>query len=405
MNARPQPTDPRVAALVNYAMSAKLTRRTLLAGAGAGAVALGLAACAPAGTTSLTPAADLSSKENTLRWATWPFYMDVDDATGKRPTLEAFQSQTGMAVTYDEAISSNEDFYAVIKDQLKLGKDVGYDIVTLTDYFAARMVRLGVMQPIDMKAMPNVAANLNPALRDVTFDPGRLYSLPWQTGMTGLGWSKEYFPNGLTTIEELWDPKLKGKIVLLNQWVDVMSLVMMSQGVDISGNWGQTEFDAALAVIEEQVAKGQIRAFTGNEYSESFASGDVVAGTVWSGDIFGMNSEAGSEKYGFALPKTGGFLWSDNFMIPMGASHKANAQKLIDYYYDPEVAAQVAAYVCYITPVVGAQEAMKSIDPELAQSPLIFPTAATLAQAHGMRQLTPEEEVSFAKAYEKVQAG
>jgi spermidine/putrescine transport system substrate-binding protein len=405
MNARPQPTDPRVAALVNHAMSAKLTRRTLLAGAGAGAVALGLAACAPSNASGLTPAADVSTTEKTVRWATWPFYMDVDDATGKHPTLEAFQTQSGISVKYEESIPSNEDFYAVIKDQLKLGKDVGYDIVTLTDYFAARMVRLGVMQPIDMKAMPNVVANLNPALRDVTYDPGRMYSLPWQTGMTGLGWSKEYFPNGLTSIEELWDPKLKGKVTLLKQWVDVISLVMLSQGVDISGKWGQTEFDAALAVIEEQVAKGQIRAFTGNEYSESFASGDVVAGTVWSGDIFGMNSEAGSEKYGFALPKSGGFLWSDNFMIPMGATHKANAQKLIDYYYDPAVAAQVAAYVHYVTPVVGAQAEMMKIDPELAESPLIFPTAATLAQAHGMRQLTPEEEVSFAKAYEKVQAG
>lgn len=405
MTERQLPEDPRARALIQHALNSKVSRRTLLAAAGAGAVATGLAACAPGGDPVLTPATDVSDTEKVVRWANWPLYIDVDE-TGSSPTLVNFETQTGIKVTYKEEIPSNEDFYALVKDPLLLGQDINWDLVTLTDYFAARMVRRGVMQEIGLQDMPNVVANLNPQYNDITYDPGRLYSLPWQSGMTGLGWNTNDFPGGLTSIEELWDPKLKGKIVLLNQWTDTLSLVMMSQGVDISGDWGDDEFNAALDVIKKQVADGQIRAFTGNEYKENFANGDVIAGVVWSGDVFQMNVEEGIEgKYNFGVPDTGGYLWSDNFMIPMGSPHKKNAQELINYYYDPEVAAQVAAYVNFITPVVGAQEAMLNIDPALAESELIFPTDATLSNTQVFRQMSVEEEAAYAKEYEKVQAG
>lgn len=406
MTERQLPEDPRVRALIQHAMNSKITRRTLLAGAGAGAVAVGLAACAPAGGGTLTPAEDVSATDKVVRWANWPLYIDADEETGELPTVVNFETQTGIKVTYEEAIPSNEDFYAVVKDQLLLGQDIGYDLVTLTDYFAARMVRRGVMQELGTADMPNVVKNLNPALADITFDPGRLYSLPWQSGLTGLVTSSKAFPNGLTSIEELWDPALKGKVTLMSQWTDTMSLIMASQGVDISGDWGQDEFDAALEVVQKQVTDGQIKAFTGNEYAEYFASGDVTAAVGWSGDVFIMNAESGSDStYGFAIPDAGGYIWSDNFMIPMGSAHKQNAQELINYYYDPEVAAQVAAYVNYITPVVGAQEAMMNIDPALAESELIFPTDATLSKAKPFRQMTIEEDAAYAKAFEKVQAG
>lgn len=400
MNERPMPKDPRVQALIKHAMQSKVTRRTLLATAGAGAVAAGLAACAPGASSAIAPAKDTSASEKTLRWANWPLYIDVDDA-GAYPTLVAFEEQSGITVDYQEAISSNEDFYAVVKDQLALGQDIGYDLMTLTDYFAARMVRRGVVQPIDMAAMPNVKANLSPALANITYDPGRQYSIPWQSGLTGLGWKNADFPGGMTSVEELWDPLLKGKITLLSSWTDTIGLIMQSQGVSIDENWGQDQFDAALEVVKKQVADRQVRAFTGNNYKEEFASGNITAAMVWSGDLFIMNTEAQSEMYGFAVPEKGGYLWSDNFMIPMGAPHKANAEELINYYYDPAVAAQVAAYVNYITPVVGAQEEMMKIDPALASNPLIFPDAATLSRSHAFRQLTPEEDSAYSIAFEK----
>jgi spermidine/putrescine transport system substrate-binding protein len=395
--------DPRFQALIRQAAASPMTRRSLLAGAGGSLILAGLAACAPAGNT-LTPAKDISDTDKKLAWANWPYYIDVDEA-GAYPTIVAFEAATGIKVTYEEAIPTNEEFYAKVKDNLNLGKDIGYDVMTLTDYFAARMVRQGLVQPLGIEDMPNASKNLLPAYQDISYDPGRKYSLPWQSGMTGLAWSKAWSSANLTTVDQLWDPALKGKIALLDQWTDTMAVIMQSQGVDISGNWGDDEYNAAIELLTKQVQDGQVRAFTGNDYTELFKSGDIVAAFGWSGDIFTMNTEAGSDAWGFQLPTTGGFLWSDNFMIPMGSPHKKNAQALIDYYYQPEVAAQVAAYVNYVTPVAGAQQAMESIDPTLATNEFIFPTESTLSRAKALRQITPEEDKKYATLFEKAKVG
>jgi spermidine/putrescine transport system substrate-binding protein len=405
MSRKPEPQDPRIASLVAKARASQLTRRTFVAGAGSASLLAFLAACTPGGgSKTLTPAADVSATEKTLSWANWPYYIDQDEA-GAYPTIDMFEKQTGIAVTYEEAIPTNEEFYAKVKDSLLLGQDIGYDLVTLTDYFAARMVSQGLMQPIGLADMPNAQANLNPGLLDATYDPGRQFSLPWQSGMTGLGWSTKAFPNGLSSLDELWDPALKGKIAVIDQWTDTMALILQSQGVNIDGEWGDAEYGAGIEVLKKQVSDGQIRAFTGNDYTELFKSGDIVAAIAWSGDIFIMNTEAGADDYGFAIPDKGGFLFSDNFMMPMGSRHKSNAQDLMDYYYEPEVAAQVAAYVNYVTPVAGAQEAMQAIDPALAENKLIFPDAATLDRARVFRQISLQEDKSFSTQFEKAKVG
>lgn len=402
MPESPLEQDPRFQALIRRAAASPMTRRSLLAGAGAGLALAGLAACTPGGGGNLKPAADKSDTEKTLKWANWPLYIDQDD-NGQYPTIMDFEKQTGIKVTYEEAIPTNEDFYAKVKDNLLLGKDIGFDLMTLTDYFAARMVRQGLVQPLGINddAMKNAKNNLLPAYQNISFDPGREYSLPWQSGLTGLAWANSWSKVGPTSIDELWDPKLKGKIALLDQWTDTMAVIMASMGVDIAGDWGDSEYEAAIEVLTKQVQDGQVRAFTGNDYSELFKSGDIVACTGWSGDIFVMNTEAGSDKWGFNIPDKGGYLWSDNFMLPMGSAHKKNAQQLIDFYYQPEVAATVAAYVNYITPVNGAQEAMKTVDPSLADNPLIFPTADTLSRAKAFRQITPAEDKKYATLFEK----
>ena len=405
MSHKPEPQDPKIARLVAQAKASQLTRRTFVAGAGSATLLAVLAACTPGGGgKTLTAATDVSASEKTLSWANWPLYIDVDDA-GNYPSLDAFEQLTGIDVFYKEDIPDNDAFYAKVKDGLLLGQDIGYDIVTLTDYFAARMIAQGLMQPIGLADMPNAQANLNPSLLDVTYDPGRQFSLPWQSGMTGLGWSTKAFPNGLSSLEELWDPALKGKIAVFEQWPDTMSLILQSQGVDIDSAWGESEYGAAIEVLEKQVRDGQIRAFTGNDYSELLKSGDIVACVAWSGDIYTMNKQAGADDYGFAIPDQGGYLWSDNFMLPMGARHKANAQEMIDYYYQPEVAAQVAANITYITPVAGAQQAMQTIDPVLAENALIFPNAETLERAKEFRPFSLEEDKSFTTQFEKAKVG
>ena len=179
---------------------------------------------------------------------------------------------------------------------------------------------------------------------------------------------------------------------------DTMGIILQYQGVDPSQPFTEDQFMNAIAFLEKQVADGMIRQVKGNDYLEDMVNGDAVAVIGWSGDIFSLSNE-NDGKFEFAIPESGGTLWSDNTMIPVTSNNKKNAQAVINNYYDPAVAAQVAAYVNYVCPVVGAQAEMEKIDPKLAKSPFIFPDAATLAKVRVFRPLSPEEETTFAEAF------
>ncbi|WP_433862301.1 ABC transporter substrate-binding protein [Streptomyces sp. L7] len=403
MNSRPLPEDPMIRRLVQSARASQLTRRGLLAGATAGAAALALAACSTGGASGKpTPAKDQSSTDKTLTWANWQAYLD-QDANGKYPTLEAFQKQTGMSVKYDVAVDDNNTYYAKVKDQLALGKDIGADTVCLTDWMIARWIRLGYVQSFDSSAIPN-KKNLTSNLVDVDFDPGRKKSLPWQSGFAGICWNKSKLPNGLKSIEDLWKPDLKGKVGVLSEMRDTMGLLLLQQGVDISKHFSDDDYNKAIDTLTQKVNDGQIRNIKGNSYLNDLKSGDTLAAICWSGDITQLNAEAG-DNWQFAIPEAGGTLWSDNFVIPIGSPRKANAEKLIDYYYEPEVAAEVAAWVNYITPVQGAKEAAVKIDPNLAENQLIFPDSETLSKVKIFRSLTPAEEQKYQASFQKVILG
>lgn len=404
MTRRPPSSDPMLRALV-AAQRRPLSRRTVLqAGAGTAAMGALLAACGTGGGTASSSgsgaAVDKSDAEKVVNWANWTLYLDVSEDGQSYPTLEAFEDSTGITVNYAEDIEDNDSYFGKVQGQLANGQDIGQDIVTFTDWMAARMIRLGYTQELDKANIPN-ATNILPNLAEVSFDPGRKHSLTWQSGLGGLAWSKAGVPKGLRTLDDLWDPALKGRVEVLSEMRDTVGLIMLSQGVDPSGPWGDAEFDAALEVLDKQIQSGQIRQVKGNSYAEDLVSGDALAVIGWSGDITVLNSENG-DQWQFALPEAGGTLWSDNLMIPVGSPHKKNAETLINYYYDPEVAAQVAAYVNYICPVEGAKEAMEKIDPELVDNPMIFPDEAMLAKAHVFRALTADEETKYNEKFQKV---
>lgn len=403
MTTRHLPQDPMIRAIITQARQAQLNRRTLLAGAGAGASALALAACSPGGAQGKpTPAADGSDTDKSLNWANWAAYIDEDD-DGNYPTLVAFHEETGIAVDYDVAIDDNNTYYGKVKDQLALGQDIGADLVCLTDWMIARWIRFGYAQELDHGNIPNVA-NLTPSLRDVDFDPGRKLSLPWQGGFAGICWNKEAVPGGLASVSDLWQADLKGRVGVLSEMRDTMGLLMLENGVDISGKWGDDEYSQAIELLRQQVADGQVRNIKGNSYLEDLKSEDTLAAICWSGDITVINAEAG-DKWEFAIPTAGGTLWNDNFLVPIGSPRKANAEALIDYYYEPEVAAEVAAWVNFITPVVGAQEAAAAIDPELAENQLIFPNEETLSNAYVFRALDGAEEQKYQAEFQSILLG
>ncbi|GAA4283926.1 hypothetical protein GCM10022261_14570 [Brevibacterium daeguense] len=305
---RPLPADPMLSSLVR----AQVDRRRVLAAAGGLGLAGLLAACGTGGMTTeegMAPAEDVSEQEKMLRWANWTLYLDYDDKTGTYPTLEKFTDQTGIDVNYSEDIDSNESYYGKVQAQLSRGQSIGQDIITLTDWMASRMVADGWLQELNHDNIPNIA-NLLPELQNVQYDPGRKYSVTWQSGFTGLAWNKEAVPQGLKNVSDLWNPDLRGRVEIIDGWNETPALVMLEQGVDIT-RFTEDDYANAVDIIAENVQNGQIRQAKGNSYKEDLISGDAVAVVAWSGDITQLNTENG-DKWDFTIPEAGGDLWSDN---------------------------------------------------------------------------------------------
>ena len=372
-------------------IGAMVSRRAVLAGAGGIGAAGLLAACG---------GSDSADSSNGVRWGNWPLYLDYDEETKKYPTLDKFSEQTGITAEYFEDYNDNDEFYGKVQAQLKLGEDIGYDVVTPTDWMAARWIRLGYTQKFDAANIPN-KSNILDSLAAPSFDPTRDHSLTWQGIMAGFGWNTEKNPKGIRTIDELFAPQNKGKIVVLSEMRDTIGIILLSQGVSLQ-TVTEDQFMNAVDFMSKKIADGWIRGVKGNEYAEDLTSGDAAAVIGWSGDMFILKAE-NEGKFDFALPESGGTISGDNLMIPSTASAegKANAEKLINFYYDPAIAAEVAAYVNYVCPVKGAQEEMEKIDPALAASPFIFPDAAMSSKLNVFRSLTPAEETAWSEAFQK----
>jgi spermidine/putrescine transport system substrate-binding protein len=386
----------------------RLTRRQLIRRAAAGGAVLSLpgllAACGGDGIEGAgqetTTAEDTTTVEqvlaDTLRFANWPLYIDVSDDEKTRPTLRRFEREFGVEVEYIEEINDNEEYFGRIQAPLSQGQSIDRDIIVLTDWMAGRLLDLGWLAQLDKSAIPN-ASNLLPNYAEVSWDPERQYSLPWQGGMTGIGYDRRRVGFEITSIDQLLDePSLHGRVTLLSEMGDTVPLVMLSQGNDPSEATPET-FDEAIQRIQAAVDSGQVRQFTGNEYTGMLARGDVWAAMAWSGDVIQLQFE--NDNLEFVLPESGGNLWSDNMLVPAGGD-VYTASVYMNYVYDPEVAAEIAAWVNYISPVVGAQEAMREIDPELAENPLIFPDEEMLANVHD----TPPEFSNNEEFKEQFQA-
>jgi spermidine/putrescine transport system substrate-binding protein len=422
--------------------AARMTRRRLLRGAGMAGTAAFLAACGikgtsqggqasagtassatqgPTGSASGTPTGsgtassaaassttaravpsveDRSAQDMTVNWSNWPEYIDLDENDPNvHPSLDLFTQQTQIKVKYTEDVNDNNQFFAKIQPQLAAGQAIAADVFVITDWMVPKLITLGYIQPIDHDNIPNLK-NWAPTQRDTNFDPGRKYSITWQSGLTGIAFNPGITGGPVESMDQLLtDPKLKGKVTLLSEMEDTIGLVLLDLGFD-PADFTDDQFDQAIAKVQAAVDAGQIRSFTGNDYGQGLASGDIAAAVAWTGDVVQLKADNPNLEY--ALPTAGGLIWSDNFVIPILTPHKTNAEKLINFYYDPTPAAMVADFVNYITPVLGTKEILMKSDPEVAKNQLIFPSDETLAQTHVFMGLDSDQEKRYNAAFAKV---
>jgi spermidine/putrescine transport system substrate-binding protein len=386
-----------------------LTRRSLLRASGMGALAIGglgtLSACGipPAKREGDAAAAsdDHSAKEKQVNFSNWTEYMDVTDDGKHRPTLEAFTKRTGIKVKYTEDINDNVEFFGKIKPQLAAGQDTGRDIICVTDWLAARIVRLGWAQKLDASHLPHAYANLSAQFRSPDWDPGRAYSYPWAGIPTVIAYnSKATGGRKVDSVSQLLDdPKLKGRVSFLSEMRDSIGMTLLDMGKD-PGTFTDADYDAAIGRLQKGVDKNQIRRFTGNDYTADLDKGDIAACVAWAGDIIQL--QAGNPDIKYAIPAAGYIISSDNLLVPVKARHKTNAEKLIDYYYEPPVAAQLAAYINFVCPVDGVRDELAKIDQAMADNVLILPDKQMAARSHAFRSLTSKEETAYEEKFAKL---
>lgn len=380
-------------------------RRAFLRGAGVAGLALTLpellSACGTSGskqTAETCVSKDISATDKKLFFSNWPEYIDVKNKGTRMPSLEDFIAKTGIQVTYNTDINDNEEFFAKVQNQLGDCQPIGRDIITMTDWMAGKMIDLGWIQKLDHDNIPNVHANLISSLKSPGWDPEREYSVPWQSGLTGIAYNAKYTGEVKSMQELITRSDLKGKVSMLTEMRDTMGFMLKIVGADPT-DFDDDDWANAIEELEKAVAAGQFRRFTGNDYVDDLNAGNLVACEAWSGDVIAMQFDNPDIK--FVVPEEGLAIWADNMMVPNKADHKANAEALMNYYYDPVVAATLSAWVNYICPVEGAQEAMEKIDPELVDNDLIFPSEEFLAQTFLFQSLDEKTSRTYSTDFSR----
>ncbi|MCS0636540.1 spermidine/putrescine ABC transporter substrate-binding protein [Streptomyces sp. LP05-1] len=385
-----------------------LGRRALLRASGAGALTLGglagLSGCGipPAKREGEGPAStDHSDREKTLTFSNWTEYMDISDDEKSYPTLGEFTRRTGIRVKYTADINDNVEFFGKVKPQLAAGQDIGRDLICVTDWLAARIIRLGWAQRLDPANLPNAYANLTAQFRRPDWDPGRAHSYPWTGISTVIAYNvRATGGRKVDSVGQLLDdPRLKGRVGFLTEMRDSVGMALLDLGKD-PGNFTDADYDAAIGRLRKGVDTRQIRRFTGNDYTSDLDKGDLAACLAWAGDVIQL--QADNPDIRFSVPSAGYITSTDNLLVPAQARHKKNAELLIDHYYRPPVAARLAAYINYVCPVDGVREELAELDPKLAANPLILPDRAMAARSHAFRTLSSAEETAYEEKFAKL---
>ncbi len=398
----------------------RISRRRAMQLGGLSAVSLTLAACGVKGakktpnSSAVSSAAksfwDTQTKTGTLDFANWPLYIDVNDKNkNDHPSIDLFTRQSGIKVKYSEVIQENASFFGKIQPQLAAGQNIGYDIIVITNgTYLDKLRELGYLQPLDQKLMTNFNANASSLVKDPSYDKGNTYTMAWQSGMTGIGYDPKRVGKNITSWQELLDPKLKGKVGMFADNQDLPNSALLAVGVNPEDS---QEADWHTAADWLKKGRSNVRKYYEQGYIDALSKGDIWASMAWSGDIFQANANGANLK--FAVPQEGAVLWTDNMCIPKGAKHPLDAMTYMDFVYDPKVAAMLAEYINYITPVPDAKAVIqqdaaaakgddKTYLEGLVTSSLIFPSSEDYSRLHRYRVLTAAEERTRNSIFEPI---
>jgi spermidine/putrescine transport system substrate-binding protein len=378
----------------------RFSRRRFVGRAGSLGLAAALAGCGIEGT--LQQASRKAPPVATVRhpkaaigdwtFSNWPLYID-------KKVLKTFDRRYGGHVKYVEDINDNDEFFGKARQQLQADKPIGRDIVTLTDYAAAKWVRDRFVTAIDKRNTPNVVKYLVDNLRSAPYDAKRLYTVPWQSGAIGIGYNPKKTGRELHSINDVFDSAFKGRVTMLSEPYDSACSVLLGMGIDAT----HAKLDQILGAIDK-ISKandaGQFRRFTGNDYTTDLTKGNVWVALAYSGDLVQLQSD--NPDLRFVYPDEGAMQFTDNMMLPEKVAHPYAAETMMNFVYEPAIAAKIALYVNYLSPVKGVKELVQKTDPELADNPLVFPPDEIRAKLHNYPALSEADERAMKSAMAQV---
>ena len=401
--ARKNEIDPRLQQLIN-----ETTSRRQFLGRGAlvlGGVAMGPTLLAACGSSTKTATSDTSSAAissetvpatGTLRISNWPLYIGTDPST-----VAAFQKATGITVNYQENYNDNEQWFAKNKDPLNQKQDIGADLVVPSEFMVARLIALGWLNQLNDANIPN-KSNVRADLLNADYDPGRHQSLPWMSGMVGLAVNTKLVTKPVTSIDDLFDPAYKGKVSMLADVRDGLGMILLSQGNSPAEPTPEA-MQQAVDKVKEEKDKGQIRRFTGNDYSDDLTSGNVVIAQAYSGDVAQLQKD--NPNLQFVVPDAGTSSFSDNMVIPYTTKNQRAAEEWMNWIYDRDNYAALLAQVQYIPVLSDMADALQKVNPTVASNPLINPPQSTLDKLVAWKTLTDAQEQEYAKLMTAVTGG
>ncbi|NUW37996.1 spermidine/putrescine ABC transporter substrate-binding protein [Nonomuraea sp. SMC257] len=394
-------------------MTQPRTRREAFRIAGLSAAGLALAACGVQGQKAAPPKADAvkdywskQTKHGRVVFANWPEYMPEDQAP-----LKKFQSETGISYQYKEVIQENAEFFGKADPVLRAGQSLGYDIVVMTNGVQLQhMIQLGYCVALDHSKLPNFAANAGATYKNRAYDPGSTYTVPYTSGVTGIAYNTKYVKDDITSIEALFDPKYKGRVGMMGDAQEIANFGMIALGVNPEKST-EADWKKAGEKLKAQRDAGIVRKYYDQSYIDAVSKGDIWVTMAWSGDVF--QRQLAGEPVKFVVPEEGGTIWTDNMLIPKGAANPVDALMLMDYLYQPVVAAELDEFIQYVTPVPGVQDILKEKaakatgeDKEaleqMVASPLMFPSEADYAKLHTYTTLTTQQEQVFNPIFQSI---